>query len=284
MRITKRLLIIACILTLIISSLPLIAYAHGAVFEQKMVGENTLRVTLKWSNSSEAGTINIVSAAPHGKYIDIAYEVRTDGKGTQSMDFDTRGILMPACIKLYNIKDYDSPTFPDIKDNYAGEYIHHLHDAGIVNGAPNGTFSPNSSVTRAEFMTMMVKALKLEGTATNTQGFTDLNNHWAKNTMLLAAKNGLIAGYPDKTIRPDGKITLAEVCAVISRGFTIKTSNNGIYSGLKQGEWYSNYVKKMFDSGIITTNDNLYKYQFNEKSNLSRGNCAMMISRAMTTY
>lgn len=281
----KKLLSVIFIVSLILTFFQSSAvFAHGAIFEQKMIGENTLRVTVKWSNPGETKGIAIRSyAVEGGKTIKIGYEAVSGKPAYDSKEFDTRSFLPPVRILLFNINDVSTPVFKDVKDHFALNYIQHLHDAGIVNGRPDGTFGPNDSVSRAEFMTMMVKALKLEGPADNPKGYKDINKHWAKNTLLIAAKNNLISGYPDKTLRPDSSITLAEVSAVISRAFTFKTSKNAVYDKIKPGQWYTPYLKKMLDCGILSIEDNLYKYQFNEEAKLSRGNCAMMISRALST-
>lgn len=281
----RKILILVFVLVLVLTLLDTTSvFAHGVLFEQKMVGENTLRVTVKWSNPSDTRGIAIRSySVEGGKTLNIGYEAVSGKPSTDSKDFDTRSLLPPVRIRLFNINDQSTPVFKDVKDHYALSHIHHLHDAGIVNGRPDGTFGPNESVSRAEFMAMMVRALKLEGIADNPKGFKDINNHWAKNTLLIASKNNLISGYPDNTLRPDNPITLAEVSAVISRAFNFKTSKNAVYDKLKSSQWYTPYVKKMMDSGILNTDDNLYMYQFNEEANLSRGNCAMMISRALST-
>jgi len=80
--------------------------------------------------------------------------------------------------------------FNDIKGIETEEYITHLHDAGIVNGMPDGSFRPDSNITRAEFMVLLVKALKLQGPAENIAGFTDIDGHWAKDIILVAANTG----------------------------------------------------------------------------------------------
>ena len=261
-----------------------IAYAHGVICEQKMVGENTLRVTLKWSDPNEQKGIVIRSyGIREGKYIDITYEA-VDGKpNTYTKDFDIRSLLPKPCIKLYNIKSYSSPIFPDTKGHYSEDYIHHLHDLGVINGRPDGTFAPDNTVSRAEFAKMMVIALSLSGTVENTNGYTDINGHWARNYILLAVKNGLISGYSDKTVRPDNPITVAEISTIISRAYAFKTSKSGIYTKLRQNMWYTSYVKKMFDAGILTINDSIYG-SFDENIYINRANCSMMVSRAMTTY
>ncbi|MCX7711991.1 MAG: S-layer homology domain-containing protein [Clostridia bacterium] len=282
----KKITAMIFILVLIFALMPRMpVFAHGAVFEQKMIGENTLRVTVKWSSPSDGRGIAIRSyAVEGGKTLRIGYEVVSGRASTDSKDFDTRNFLPPVRILLFNTADMNSTVFTDVKDHFAEAYIQNLHDAGIVNGRPDGSFGPNNPVSRAEFMTMMVKALKLEGSADNPKGYRDIDGHWAKNTLLIASKNNLISGYPDKTIKPDNPITLAEVSAVISRAFNFKTVNNGDYSKLRTGVWYTPYLKKMFDSGVLSVNDPLYQNQFDEEAKLSRGNCAMMISRALSTY
>jgi hypothetical protein len=51
----------------------------------------------------------------------------------------------------------------------------------------------------------------------------------------------------------------------------------------KKGQWYTPYVLKMFNAGILNTNDGIYK-NLNETAYISRANSAMMISRAISTY
>lgn len=260
------------------------ANAHGVIYETKPIEDNKIRITLKWSSpSEEKGILISFYYLENGKTLKIGYELNDSAPKTASIDYSLASALPPIRIILSRVGEPDSLPFADINGIEAEEYIRHLHDAGIVNGRSGNNFEPDAQLTRAEFMVLMVKALKLEGNAADNGKFKDIKNHWAKNTLLLAYQNSLIAGYGDGTIRPDNPITLAEVSTVISRSFDFKTTRNGIYSKLKQNEWYSNFVKKMFDVGVITTKDSIYE-KFNEKANISRSNCAMMISRALSTY
>ncbi|MFZ5986998.1 MAG: S-layer homology domain-containing protein [Bacillota bacterium] len=261
-----------------------LASAHGLVYETRPIDENKIRISLRWSDGSEKRGISITHYyLVNGKTLHIGYEVKDGFPHTAQMDFDLRGAVPPIRIRMTDINNKEFLPFNDINSIEAQDYIIHLHDAGIVNGMPDGTFRPYSQITRAEFMVLMVKALKLYGKAENTAGFTDIEGHWAKDIILLASKHGLISGYADKTIKPDRPITLAEVSSVVSRAFNFKTSRNGIYSKVSQGKWYSISVKKMFDVGILTVKDSIYS-DFNEESYINRANCAMMISRALSTY
>ena len=279
----KKLLSIALAI-IIIASVFCSSSAHGVIYKTKMVGENTLRVTLEWDNPDINKDIVITSfVVNNGKDVDIAYEVTDQKPGLNYKDFDLRTMLPPLSIRLYNIADYDKPIFEDIDGHYAQRYIHHLHDAGIVNGRNDYTFCPEDSLSRAEFTVLMVKALSLRGSKKNVLGFTDIDDHWGKNYILIAAENGILSGYGDGTVRPDNKITVAEVCTVIARAFSFNTFNDGIYEKLTNGEWYSGYVEKMFNCGIIKTEDVIYT-DFDETIPISRADVSIMLSRAISTY
>jgi len=258
-------------------------YAHGVIYETSQTGSK-MRITLKWSTPAEAQGIAITYFyLKNGKTLNIGYEINTKAPTSTYMDFDLTGAIPPIRIILNDASDQGAAPFDDIKNIEAEEYIRHLHDAGIINGRSGNLFEPNATITRAEFMVLVVKALKFNDTADNVNSYSDINNHWAKSTILTAAKHGLISGYGDGTIRPDNPITVAEVSAVIAKAFTFKTSRNGIYSKLQQNKWYSSYIKKMFDTGILNVNDSIYK-NFDEQSLINRANCAMMVSRALSTY
>lgn len=261
--------------------------AHGALYETRQIDENKIRITLKWSDEDKEKNRDKGIAITHyylvnGKTLHIGYETTTEASRAY-IDYDLTGAVPPLRIILSNIDDADWIPFNDIRGIEAEEYITHLHGAGIVNGMPDGSFRPDSEITRAEFMVLLVKVLNIEGTAENTAGFTDIDGHWARNILLIASKHGLISGYEDGTVRPDRPITLAEACSVIGRAFEFKTTKNGIYSKLTPDKWYSKSVKRMFDVGILSVNDSLYKY-FDEDAMISRANCSMMVSRALSTY
>lgn len=274
----------ALVFVLLTLTITIPAYAHGVLYESAPIGDNKIRVTLKWSDPGEKRGLRVAYFnIKNGKTVNIGYEATASGPSSTSIDLDLTGALLPLRFNLAPAGVLDYAVFNDVKGIEAEEYITHLHDAGIVNGRNADSFVPEDSITRAEFATMVVKALKLEGSAENAKGFTDIQGHWAEKIMLLAAKNGILSGYGDSTLRPDNTITVAEASTIITRAFTFKTVNNGFYTRLKQGEWYSAAVKNIFDMGILRVTDGIYK-NFNEEANITRAECATLISRALSTY
>ena len=87
----------------------------------------------------------------------------------------------------------------------AGEY---------VEGYPDGSFLPNQKITRAEFVTIVVRFLEGERDAENP--FTDIDSHWAKKYILSAVDAGWIDGYPDGTFRPQEPIKRDEAMKIMN--------------------------------------------------------------------
>ncbi|WP_248930501.1 S-layer homology domain-containing protein [Paenibacillus hamazuiensis] len=56
----------------------------------------------------------------------------------------------------------ENPAFSDIADHWAKKDILNAVQEKYVDGYPNGTFEPDTSITRAEFIKMIVAALKFQ--------------------------------------------------------------------------------------------------------------------------
>ncbi len=97
---------------------------------------------------------------------------------------------------------------------------------GIIVGDENGNMNLQSSVTRAEFVKMMVAASAYKNTIGESSGyslFKDVKqNHWAVEYIKLAVNKGWFVGYLDGTFRPEGTITIEECATALLRllGYT----------------------------------------------------------------
>jgi hypothetical protein len=106
--------------------------------------------------------------------------------------------------------------YSDVSDTaWSNNAISTMSNAGIVNGYADGTFKPTQNVTRAEFVTMVVRFWETRNTR-DLGLFSDLDGHWAKDYILAAYNEGLIDGYEDGTFRPDVGITRAEASKIVN--------------------------------------------------------------------
>lgn len=116
---------------------------------------------------------------------------------TESMVFktDKRGIF-----GLFEVQK----TFPDINGSWAQEYIEILAARQIVDGTGKGYFEPQKQLTRAEFLKMLLEALKLETTFDRESSFSDVNpQDWYYEYAVSAQKMGIITGVPGGGFKPN---------------------------------------------------------------------------------
>ena len=111
-------------------------------------------------------------------------------------------------------------SFSDVPpERWFNNPISTMERGGLFAGLPiDHNFYPNQHGTRAEFAAMVVNYLGLGQITNNDENiFTDINNHWAKNAIITAYRQGWVEGYGDGSFRPDQLITRAEVAALVNR-------------------------------------------------------------------
>ena len=131
--------------------------------------------------------------------------------------------FLSICIALGAINSSNAQSFNDLSPNYwAYNSIQSLSEQNILTGYQDMTFKPNNPVTRAEFATMIVKALGKDNTSpSSTYDFNDVSNYfWGYDNIQRAYSSGLIKGFPDGSFRPNAYITKAEVLAILSSALT----------------------------------------------------------------
>ena len=94
----------------------------------------------------------------------------------------------------------------------------------IAAGYPDGTFLPNSSVTRAEAAVFVTRfAQNCDGVALKTEAaavtFTDAAAipDWASDAVAQCVRGGIFRGYEDGSFRPGAHMTRAESAAILCR-------------------------------------------------------------------
>lgn len=109
--------------------------------------------------------------------------------------------------------EQDASNLKDIAGHWAGGSIKRLVALGSINGYPEGCFKPNNTITRAEFVTVLVKTFKLENKAGKT--FSDTAAHWAKDYISTAVANGIVNGYNSAAFGPDDPITREQMAVML---------------------------------------------------------------------
>ncbi len=85
------------------------------------------------------------------------------------------------------------------------------------------------------------------------EAFTDIDGHWAKDTIERLAADGVIEGDGSGKFNPDGTVTRAEFLKMVmeATGVPGHAYREGECLDAKQDNWYCYYVQSALDKGII---------------------------------
>lgn len=153
-----------------------------------------------------------------------------------------------------------SKTFSDTAENWAWTrgYIPSLTARGVVNGYTDGTYLPNKSVTRAEFIKLLVTSLGLEDSSAVCP-FADVKQdaNWASAYIGAAIQAGIVT-ETSGNFNPNQAITRADMAlwsyrAANAAGLTLPTTGS-VTTFTDQSSISSTYlsaVQAMQKAGII---------------------------------
>ena len=147
----------------------------------------------------------------------VPMQVQNQLQNLNNDDEMTRGQFAEDLLRLYEIINgrpmeqgglYVVP-FSDTTSN--APYI--LATQGIVNGMSEGIFAPNSTLTRAQCVAMVKRAMA--PTRTGNGYFPDTQSHWASPEIAWAAENNVVHGFDDGYFHPDWNLTVAQARKIL---------------------------------------------------------------------
>ncbi|MDI3269636.1 MAG: S-layer homology domain-containing protein [Bacillota bacterium] len=146
----------------------------------------------------------------------------------------------------------------DIQGHWAQSYIVTLVERGVIRGYEDGTFRPDRAITRAEFVTLLVRELEPQAESSSAPAFEDVaSGHWAYESIQKAAAAGWLKpaeyGRMFKADQPMGRGEAARLI-VRAAGFAPEaaalTGSSSTFSDV-QGE-IKPYVDVAVAHGLLT--------------------------------
>ncbi|MBO4954166.1 MAG: S-layer homology domain-containing protein [Clostridia bacterium] len=182
----------------------------------------------------------------------------------------------------------EKALFTDLTDHWAREAVENLFHKGIVVGKSEGIFDPEARVTRAEFLTMVQKAAKIQNVP-HKDYFPDVPlGSWFTNTINAAFAFDLIADelVVDGNFLPDQPLLREE-----ATGIMVDTMQNKKFRALGEGdlskftdaaqcaEWVRPSIAQAVSLGLILGNPD---GTFAPKNTISRAEAAVILNRFLT--
>lgn len=164
-----------------------------------------------------------------------------------------------------------------IGEYWAQPYLQDMVDKGIMTGNQNGNLNPSDQITRAEFATMVNRALNF-----NKHGgtkFGDVNDYdWYYSPIDTASAEGYFQGTGDNNASPNANITREAAVTMLGRALNIQTSptlSNNFYDDQSISNWSRQYVNAIVAKGIIS---GYADGSFSPRSNMTRAEVAKLLS------
>ncbi|MNE57171.1 Endo-1,4-beta-xylanase A precursor [compost metagenome] len=102
--------------------------------------------------------------------------------------------------------------------------MHTAAAAGLITGYTDGSFKPNSPITRQEMAAILSKAMKYTGKSLNSDPaalakFSDAASlpAWSQTAVAEIAAEGIIQGLPDGSFAPQKSATRAEAATMLEK-------------------------------------------------------------------
>lgn len=248
-------------------------------------------------NHTKDGTGVSQMATEQALYGLVAAQRARDGKNSlyRMEDIEKRGDFAPTETagtglpdKIADVKPmpviYPGKTFPDIDSHANRSAIEALASRGIINGMGSGTFSPDKTMTRAEFTAIITRGLGLAPKADNS--FSDVPPaQWYAPYVGAAASYGIVNGVGGNRFNPSGSITRQEAAAMVARaaklcGIDISMDDTAVRDMLAQfgdyvkvGGWARGSVASCYSEGILDQSD----LEIRPAMAITRGEIAQML-------
>ncbi|HBY21005.1 MAG: hypothetical protein A2Y24_07390 [Clostridiales bacterium GWE2_32_10] len=166
--------------------------------------------------------------------------------------------------------------FTDVKEgDWYKSNVEQLVGSGIVNGYEDGTFKPNTTITKAQFVKMVITSI----------GYKDLQlgkDYWASAYIKKAMQLGILSPREINVAEYESPIIRADMAIIITRALQEEYSENlqdyaillKDYDSIK--ELYKTYILKAYSKGILGGYED---GEFKPSNSLTRAEASVVIIR-----
>jgi endo-1,4-beta-xylanase len=187
------------------------------------------------------------TAVPSGRY-----DAKTGSMVFKTTHFSTYAVA------------YVTKTFADVQNVlWAKQAVEAMAARDIIKGFSDDSFAPAASITRADFITLLVRALELKGPSTNTAAFSDVQpTAYYAQAVAIAKELGIASGFEDNTFKPGNSISRQDMMVLTAKALKAagkQTSSNGNLAPYSDAASISTYavdsVTSLVGSGVVNGKD-----------------------------
>lgn len=189
-------------------------------------------------------------------------------------------LAMLSILLLPSFACASSFSFIDIENHWARSYISYMAANGYISGYSDGTFRPENSITRVEFLSLLLNCLHKKPAYVSTY-----STSWADTILEEASYQGIInfSEYPYR-LKPYELITRGEAAFLIARALNIPPDYSPVYfrdTDLVNSNPYKPYIKAVYNQGII---NGYPSGEFKPYDTITRAQAAVIFKKLCDSY
>ncbi|HEY9634398.1 MAG TPA: S-layer homology domain-containing protein [Coleofasciculaceae cyanobacterium] len=120
------------------------------------------------------------------------------------------------------------PSFTDIQDHWAADFIRRLGALNLVNGFADGSFKPDTPLNRAQYAAMVVKIFNPTPIRPAVQFIDIPADFWALPVISQVYRGGFLSGFPDQTFHPQQNLRRIELITSLVNGLSLPNAEAGL--------------------------------------------------------
>lgn len=186
-------------------------------------------------------------------------------------------ILITVCILVLSMNGKGMAAgLRDIPANYSSE-INFLINRHIINGYPDGTFKPDWNVSREEAMTMVGRAIGLNGKERATS-FKDVKAGSYSSGYIQSALEKNIIALGDGKFRPIEKMTRGEMALWLEKAFNLTKTSDVYFSDVPTSGTVSHAINTIVTAGLANGYPDA---SFKPENPITRAEFSLLIARGL---
>lgn len=178
-------------------------------------------------------------------------------------------LFLSVLLMLSAVPGLASQITEEIPEKYE-KAVERLLKLGIIEGYEDGSIKVENDVTRAEFVTIVLNTLGLNGIMFTESSFKDVPvDHWAVSNIKFATDIGLVCGVGDGAFAPDASVTYEQAVKIV-----VEALGYGV-AAEKDGGYPEGYISVASKQGLLK------KLSSGIGSKMTRGDVAVLIDAAI---
>ncbi|MBE7681481.1 endo-1,4-beta-xylanase [Paenibacillus sp. P13VS] len=247
---------------------------------------------LAWNNPAAPVTVS-VPYTPAGQELANAHQLvilNIDSQGKAAVvpngryDAKTGSVVFNTTEFSTYAVAYVTKSFADVQHVlWAKEAVEAMAARDIIKGISDESFAPSASITRADFITLLVRALELKGLGTTTAAFSDVQpTAYYAQAVAIAKELGIASGFEDNTFKPGSSISRQDMMVLTAKALkaagkpSVGSGNLASYSDAASISTYAvDSVTSLVESGIVNGKGG----KIAPTESLTRAEAAVILSR-----